>query len=131
MKTMSEILVKHHEPIVYRVYEYLKENHLGKENGIKREDLALKLNIPMRALRKITSEINSSSELEKLISTTNCCYMCKTESECESATQSTFRQAFSLLKKAYKMEKKISNHDQAKIKLGKYYREVVETYIGE
>ena len=128
---MSEILVKHHEPIVYRVYEYLKENHLGKENGIKREDLALKLNIPMRALRKITSEINSSSELEKLISTTNCCYMCKTESECESATKSTFRQAFSLLKKAYKMEKKISNHDQAKIKLGKYYREVVETYIGE
>lgn len=128
---MSEILVKHHEPIVYRVYEYLKENHLGKGNGIKREDLALKLNIPMRALRKITSEINSSSELEKLISTTNCCYMCKTESECESATKSTFRQAFSLLKKAYKMEKKISNHDQAKIKLGKYYSEFVETYIGE
>ena len=128
---MSEILVKHHEPIVYRVYEYLKENHLGKENGIKREDLALKLNIPMRALRKITSEINSSGELEKLISTTNCCYMCKTESECESATKSTFRQAFSLLKKAYKMEKKISNHDQAKIKLGKYYSEFVETYIGE
>ena len=128
---MSEILVEHHEPIVYRVYEYLKENHLGKENGIKREDLALKLNIPMRALRKITSEINSSSELEKLISTTNCCYMCKTESECESATKSTFRQAFSLLKKAYKMEKKISNHDQAKIKLGKYYSEFVETYIGE
>ena len=128
---MSEILVKHHEPIVYRVYEYLKENHLGKENGIKREDLALKLNIPMRALRKITSEINSSGELEKLISTTNCCYMCKTESECESATKSTFRQAFSLLKKAYKMEKKISNHDQAKMKLGKYYSEFVETYIGE
>lgn len=128
---MSEITVKHHEPIVYRVYEYLKENHLGKENGIKREELALTLDIPMRALRRITSEINSSSELEKLISTTNCCYMCKTESECEQATQSTFRQAFSLLKKAYKMEKKISNHDQAKIKLGKYYSEFVETYIGE
>ncbi|MBO7526301.1 MAG: hypothetical protein J6T74_00210 [Clostridia bacterium] len=111
---MSEILVKHHEPIVYRVYEYLKENHLGKENGIKREDLALKLNIPMRALRKITSEINSSSELEKLISTTNCCYMCKTESECESATQSTFRQAFSLLKKAYKMEKSAAEMEESR-----------------
>ena len=29
------------------------------------------------------------------------------------------------------MEKKISNHDQAKMKLGKYYSEFVETYIGE
>lgn len=128
---MSEIVVKHHEPIVYQVYEYLKANHLGKENGITRNELALALGIPIRALRKITSEINSSSELEKLISTTNCCYMCKTESECEKATQSTFKQAFSLLKKAYKMEKKISNHDQAKIKLGKYYSEFIETYIGE
>ena len=36
----NKIETKHHEPIVYRVYDYLKENHYGKENGIKKPFLA-------------------------------------------------------------------------------------------
>ena len=51
---MSDIEVKHHEPLVYRVYDLLKREHLGKENGIVRSEFALQLGITERELRRTT-----------------------------------------------------------------------------
>ena len=127
----NNIETLHHSPIVYRVYDYLKENHLGRENGIKKTDLAKKFEISDRELRKITKEINTSPVLEKLISTTHCCYMCKTKEECDKTIRNTYRTAVTLLKKGKAMERKVGLNGQVKMRLGKYYKDVIETFSSE
>lgn len=128
---MNKLEVKHHEPIVYKVYEYLKTYHTGKENGIKRPILAEKLGISERKLRKITREINTSNELEKLVSTTHSCYICGTREECEKAIRNTYSVAIAQFKKAKQMEKKVGLNGQLKLKVGKYYKDFVETFSEE
>lgn len=128
---MEKIKTTHHEPAVYRLYDYLKENHLGKDNGIRKPVLADKLGVSERELRKLTKAINESAELEKLVSTTHSCYMCETKEECEKSIRNTYRVAVALFKKAKSMEKKVGLNGQIKLKLGKYYKDVVETFSDE
>lgn len=128
---MGKVETIHHDSIVYRVYDYLKSNHLGENNGIKRSVLAERLGVSERELRKITSEINKSKELEKLVSTTKSCYMCETKDECEKSIRNTYNVAVDLFKKAKSMEKKVGLNGQLKIKLGKYYKDFVETFSKE
>ena len=124
----NKIETKHHEPSVYRLYDYLKNNHLGRENGIKKPELAQKLGINERELRKLTKKINTSTELEKLVSTTHCCYMCKTKEECEQSIRNTYRTAITLLKKGKAMERKIGLNGQIKMPLGNEFYEIVNTF---
>lgn len=124
----NKIETKHHEPSVYRLYDYLKNNHLGRENGIKKPELAQKLGISERELRKLTKEINISTELEKLVSTTHCCYMCKTKEECEQSIRNTYRTAITLLKKGKAMERKIGLNGQIKMPLGNEFYEIINTF---
>ena len=128
---MNKIETKHHEPMVYRLYDYLKNNHLGENNGIKKPDLAKVLGISERELRKLTKSINESTELEKLVSVSHKCYMCNTKEECEKAVRTTYRLAVAHFKKAKQMEKKVGLNGQIKLKLGKYYKDVVETFSSE
>lgn len=124
----NKIETKHHEPAVYRLYDYLKNNHLGRENGIKKPELAQRLGINERELRKLTKEINTSTELEKLVSTTHCCYMCKTKEECEKSIRNTFRTAIALIKKGNTMAKKVGLNGQIKMPLGNEFYEIVNTF---
>ena len=124
----NKIETKHHEPAVYRLYDYLKNNHLGRENGIKKPELAQRLGISERELRRLTKEINTSTELEKLVSTTHCCYMCKTKEECEQSIRNTYRTAITLLKKGKAMERKIGLNGQVKMPLGDEFYEIVSTF---
>ena len=127
----NKIETKHHEPIVYRIYDYLRNNHLGRKNGIPKTQVAEKFGISSRDLRKITQQINTSNELEKLVSTTHCCYMCDTREECEQSIRNTYRTAITLLKKGKTMEKKAKLNGQLKIKLGTYFNDFVETFTSE
>lgn len=127
----NKIEMLHHEPLVYRLYDYLKDNHLGRENGIKKPELAKKFDITERELRKLTKEINTSPVLEKLVSTTHCCYMCSTKEECEQSIRNTYRTAITLLKKGKAMERKVGLNGQIKMSVGKYYKDVVETFSSE
>lgn len=129
MKNKIETI--HHSSEVYRLYDYLKNNHMGIANGIKRPLLAEKFGITERELRRLTREINESGELEKIVSTTHCCYMCETQAECEKSIRNTYRVAVALFKKAKRMEKKVGLNGQLKIKLGAYYKDFVETFTGE
>ena len=124
----NKIETKHHEPAVYRLYDYLKNNHLGRENGIKKPELAQRLGINERELRKLTKEINTSTELEKLVSTTHCCYMCKTKEECEKSIRNTFRTAIEKNKKGNTMAKKVGLNGQIKMPLGNEFYEIVNTF---
>lgn len=107
---------------------YLMANHLGNENGIRRTELAKKLNIHERDLRKLVKAINESTEIMKLVSTSHACYMCNTKEECERATRNTYRVAISLFKKAKAMEKKVGLNGQIKIGLGEDYTDFVQTF---
>lgn len=124
----DKIEVVKHEPEVYRVYDYLKNHHLGCKNGILKRELAEELGITERRLRKLTSEINGSHELVKLVSTTGSCYMCETKEECTKSIRNTYNVAIALFKKAKQMEKKVGLNGQIKLKLGKYYKDVIETF---
>ena len=127
----NKIETKHHEPAVYRLYDYLKQNHLGKENGIKKPILAQQLGINERQLRKLTKTINESAELERLVSTTHRCYMCDTKEECKKSIKNTYNVAIALFKKAKMMEKKVKLNGQIKMKVGKYYKDLIETFSSE
>ena len=48
-----------------KLYNYLKENHLGAENGIKKPELAEKLEISERELRDLTRLISNFSASSK------------------------------------------------------------------
>ena len=124
----NKIETKHHEPAVYRLYDYLKNNHLGRENGIKKPELAQRLGISERELRRLTKEINTSTELEKLVSTTHCCYMCNTKEECEKSIRSTFKTAIALIKKGNTMARKVGLNGQIKMPLGNEFYEIVNTF---
>lgn len=117
-----------HESLVYRYYDYLKEYHYGKENGIKRDSLAKVFGIPIYQQKEILREINEATDLPKLISTSGKIYMCKTQHECEVAAYNEFNSGLSRLKKGQKMLRKISLNGQIKMKLGKYYKEAVECF---
>lgn len=110
------------------LYNYLNANHLGERHGIVRKDLANALGISERELRRLSSEINKSKEFEKLVSATHSCYICETERECLKAIRATYSSAFSLLKKAREMEKKVGLNGQIKVNLDDFKIEMVETY---
>lgn len=118
----------HHAPIVYRVYDELKL-HVGMKNRIGAKELAKKFGISQRALRDIIHEIRESHELEKAIGSYGGYFVC-TEEDCEKAINRLYRQAFSTLKVARALEKKVAMNGQGKLKLGEYYADFVKS-LGE
>lgn len=121
------IETKHHAPIVYTVYEVLKKR-VGRENAIPAWALAQVCGISsQRALREIIHEIRNSGELEKAIGSCNKGYYICTEEDCENAIKRLYRQAFSTLKVARALEKKVGMNGQGKLKLGDYYAEFVKS----
>ena len=117
-----------HTALVYRVYDYLKNCHNGEENKISKPELAKMFGIAERTLRRITMEINASEELDKIISVSDGCYVCKTREECMKAIYTTYATAITEFKKAKNMERKVGLNNQYKIRLGKYYKDMVETF---
>jgi len=112
----------------YDLYNYLLAHHLGKNRGILRPDLAEVFGVNERELRRLTQEINSSMNFDKLVSTSHCCYLCATKEECEKALKNTYSMAITLFKKAKKMEKKVGLNGQIKIPMGEDYKEFIETF---
>ena len=112
----------------YDLYNYLLAHHLGKNRAILRPDLAQEFGVDERTLRKLTQEINSSMNYDKVVSTSHCCYLCATKEECEKAIKNTYKTAITLFKKAKKMEKKVGLNGQIRMPMGEDYKEIIETF---
>ena len=112
----------------YDLYKYLTAYHLGKNRGILRPYLAQEMRVTERDLRKLTQEINSSMEFERIVSTTHCCYLCDTKEECEATIRNTYKMAITLFKKAKAMEKKVGLNGQIKMPLGEDFGDFIETF---
>ena len=121
------IETKHHKPIVYQVYNFLKD-YVGEENAIAGRDLSAHFNITERKLRSIKHEICTSTELTRIILTSNRGYFMATEEEFERHNKRMESQALSLLSASYANRKKAAKEGQYKIPLGKYYSQVFEAY---
>ena len=100
--------------LVAEIYADLESNHLGRENAVKRSEYAQEHGLSEREMRLVTHEINYGSEYEGIISTSTALYMCNDKQECLKACGVTYAGAFSLLRKASKMEKKIRANGQFK-----------------
>lgn len=113
------------------LYDWLNENCYGKKNGKSRREISAWVGVPERRLRKMTQDINTSSEFERLISATSAVFVCETKEECEKMIKSTYRAAISLFKKAKAMEKKVGLNGQIKMSLGKDTKDFIETFVSE
>lgn len=120
---------KHHEPIVYRIYDYLEENCVGEENAIQGRDLADRFDISERGLRDYISVIRTSTELRKVIgSSPKGYYVCANKEEAERANQTFWSAAYSYIKVARAQEKKAGLDGQYLLALGDYYKELYEAF---
>lgn len=120
---------KHHEPIVYMLYAYLKENHIGEENAIPGRDLAARFKITERGLRDYISVIRTSTELRKVIgSSPKGYYVCANKEEAQKSNRTFWAASMSYLMVAKAQEKKAGLDGQYLLALGDYYKEFYEAF---
>lgn len=118
-----ELETKHHESLVYEVYDHMK-NYVREENAIKARDLAAQFNITERHLRDVMHTIRTSDELTRTIgSSPRGYFICKDKVEFERSNNTLYAAAFSYLKAARANEKKAGMDGQLKLKLGQFYQE--------
>lgn len=91
---------------IQNVYDYLSINCKGKENAVRRTDIALRLGIHEKDLKKAIKTINESEEFDIIISDTHKCFVCKTEEEKIERVESAIKEAFILMEKSKILAKK-------------------------
>lgn len=122
------IEIKHHKPLAYRIYDYLKQNHVGKENAISGKKLSAKFNIRERALREVINEIRNSQELEKIVASSNNGYFICTKEEFRQANNRLLHTACNLLRTVRANEHKAGMDGQMKMKLGEFYKDTFQAF---
>lgn len=98
------------------IYSELKE-HVGRENAIRAEELAMMFGMGERQLRDNIREIRRDSEAEEIVSSCNDGYYICTRDELEKANERLYSQALSLMKTVHANEKKIGKTGQMKMRL--------------
>lgn len=120
--------IKKHAPIVYQLYDFLKENHMGEENAISARNLSKLFGVSERALRDLISEIRESSVLQLVIGSNNKGYFVCRENEFSAMNNRLKAAAFSILKVAYANEKKAAKDGQMRVRFGKYAKDTFEAF---
>lgn len=114
--------------ICYRVYDYIKDNHNGRENSITAEELARKFAISKRDLREVLNEINLYGVFDKIVCRDKGIYIAETADEGLSYIATARHRGIAILYEAYKCSQKHSRAGQEKIPFGAYYAEYCKTY---
>ena len=136
------IEVKHNEPIVYKVYNELK-NHIGKDNAISAKKLCAKFPEEFmqldyilgnsyadeRKLRRIIRKIRRSGELEKVIGSCKEGYYVCTKQDAQKSIDRLMNTAKNMFKTAYIMAKKVGLDGQMKIKMGDYFSDTYHSLM--
>lgn len=118
---------------VEAVFNRLKTNFYGIENGKPQAEVAEELGLSSRDFRKVCAEINACPEYNGIVSTSGLTYLCKTKEEATHSLRTSYSAAFSILRKARQMEKKIGLNNQeiydfvdGKLKITVVYEDVKE-----
>lgn len=125
---MEEMVVKKASKMAYRVYDYLKSNHVGKENKTTCNVLCAKFNIGRRELREVLTEINNYMEFDKAICRTGGIYIAKDSEELNIAIKTAHKKAMSFLVEMRNITKKGNLDGQCKMSFGKFYKEFRECF---
>lgn len=125
-----KIETKKHSPVVYLVYDFMKD-YVGESNAIKAKDLSAHFGVSERELRDIISEIRESPVLQRVIGSNNKGYFVCRESEFERTNNRLKSAAFSLLKVAYANEKKAAKDGQMKIRFSRYMKDSYDAFVKE
>lgn len=91
------------------VYDYLCENHVGKDNLIKNKDLRKLFEINSdKAMRKVIQNIREDKQYKKLVGSisgkTGGFYICTTKEEAEKTINNTAHRANQMLRTTHVME---------------------------
>lgn len=128
-KSEQKVQVKKARAICYRVYDYLKERHIGRSHSITAENLARKFAISKRDLREILSEINTYPMFDKIVCRNNYgIYIAENQMEALSYVGTVRHRGIAILYEAYMCQQKHNRAGQEKIPFGQYYKEYCETY---
>lgn len=98
------------------IYNELQE-HVGRENAIRAEELAAMFGMGERQLRDNIREIRRDVEAESVVASCNQGYYICTREELAKANERLYRQALSLMKTVRANEKKIGKTGQMKMRL--------------
>ena len=97
---MKENKELRHSPLVYSIYNKLRNDHAGQANAISADDLAAHFGIDKRLLRAKIHEL-CSSDFEAVIVSGDSGYWCAVSWEdYKRANHRIFSAAFSLLRRA-------------------------------
>ena len=100
------------EELIASIYNELRNNHAGRENAVKRSAFAADHGLSEREMRFITHEINENPDFQGMVSTSTALYFCGSKEECIKAIGVTYRAAFTLLRKARRMDRKLREDGQ-------------------
>lgn len=93
-----------------RVYNYLLENHVGKDNMIKNKELRFALGIKTgdKSMRKIIQNINQNKRFERMVGSLSGkmggFFICETKEECIAAINNKKHRANQMLRDCHVME---------------------------
>ena len=123
-------------PVVYDIYDYLKENCVGYENRVKGEKLMDVFYInDNKTFRSYIEDIRNSSVLQKIICSeagkNGGYWIPSNEDEIKATLFDLYKRSMQMLK-TYSMIKKKANLDnQYRMKLTKYEKDIYESTMSE
>ena len=130
----NKVVQEKHRPIIYQMYNYLKENAVGYENRIKSNKLMEVFEIPTNdTLRAYIQEIRQSCILQKIVCSqagNNGGYWIATnEEEVEETLKHLYNRSMEMLKTYSKIKAKARLDGQCRIKMSKYERDEIKSIL--
>lgn len=108
--------------IVYIYYDYLNKHHKGIKNAISREELCKVFNVSLKTQKRVLARINSCQSFDKLVSTSECIYVCDTMQESKKAYVNEINSGLTRIKKGVIMARKVLTNEQFKMQFSENYK---------
>ena len=120
--------------MIYRIYDYLKENAVGYENRIKSYELMKEFNIDRNdKLRRLIQEIRQDETLQKIVCSEagkNGGYWIATNDEEVKATMDhLYKRAMEMLKTYETIKSKYKRDNQLRFKFKKYEKGIWQSIL--
>lgn len=125
-----------HSPIVYKIYDYLKNNCVGYDNRIKSYRIMEAFNInDNKEFRSYIQEIRDSDTLQKIICSEaglgGGYYVATNDDEVYQTLQHLYKRSIKMLHNYSKMKRKHSLNNQMRLKLSQYEQELYQSIMEE
>lgn len=123
---------KVNRPLAYKIYEYLKNNAVGRENRVKSRTLMNMFDINTNeTLRTYIQEIRESDTLQKIVcseaSSNGGYWIATNDEEVYQTLQHLYKRSMKMLHTYSIIKRKYRLNNQMKIKLNKYEKTIYKS----